>query len=584
MATLQLLASSERCVDEGLEAVAASNPGFHLIPLHRVIVDRRWLLKGPNRRRKVALISGGGSGHEPFSVGFVGSGMLAASVSGHVFTSPPPADIVAAITAVGKDNPDGVLVVVFNYTGDRINFGLAVERCRAAGMRVEMHISGDDCALTELEGTAGRRGLCGTHFIFKIVGALAEGGASLEEALSVSRKLGEAIGTIGVAASGCTLPGAASPLFTVPAGVLELGLGVHGESGAATIKAESTQQVVEAMLSHLTKEDSATRLDLQEGDKVAVIVNNLGSLSQLEMSNLTNEVVSQLKCRGVCVERVYQGALMTSLDMKGFHLSVLRLLNPAWLTLLDAPTTAPAWPAPCLLAHDAVGDLSVPDLTLTLTPEDLESGCRSWDSSKAGRLRSCLEAVVSRMPAHEDTLNTLDTLCGDGDCGSTLMKGITAVSKQMSGLNMTQPHQVLGVLGDVSANAMGGTSGGLYSILFTAASASLASHECSHRSAWAAALRAGCEAISKYGGAAQGDRTMLDALIPAVEVLESTSDDHDLRSLLQAMAAAADEGAKKTAHMKARAGRATYVREENVKGEDAGARSVAHILHALAHY
>nr|XP_053642716.1 triokinase/FMN cyclase-like [Cherax quadricarinatus] len=585
MPAFQLLASSEKCVDEGLLAVAATNPGLYLIPQHRLMVERGRLVKGRSGdRRKVALVSGGGSGHEPFSVGYVGVGMLAASTAGHIFTSPPPTDIAAAITAVGRDNPEGVLVIVFNYTGDRINFGLAVERCRAAGMKVEMYISGEDCALTQLEGTAGRRGLCGTLFIFKIVGALVEGGASLEEAVDTCRKLGNALGTIGVAASGCTLPGGTSPLFEVPEGRLELGLGVHGETGAATIKAGSPKEVVETMLTQLTRKDSTTRLPLQDGDKVAVMVNNMGCLSQLEMNNLTKEIVSQLQSLGVSVERVYAGMMMTSLDMRGLHMSVLRLLDPAWLPLLDAPTTAPAWTAPCLLNHFTAGEVLIPNLTLTLTQEKMDHDYIFSEEAQAQTLKACLESVVSQLPRHEQDLNILDTVCGDGDCGSTLMKGITVLSKRMSTLPVTQPRQVLNVLGEVSADAMGGTSGGLYSIMFTAIAASLSSTASSSRKMWAAALRAGCQAISKYGGATQGDRTMLDALVPAVEALEAGSDDDDLRSLLKAMAAAADDGAKMTANIKARAGRATYVRVENVKREDAGARSVVHILQAMAQY
>ncbi|XP_042213285.1 triokinase/FMN cyclase-like isoform X2 [Homarus americanus] len=579
--TSQLLASRERCVDEGLEAAAATNPGYLYIPEHRLIADRRWLMKDGKGKHQVALVTGGGSGHEPFCVGYVGTGMLGAAVAGHVFTSPPPAAVAAAITTVGRDNPAGVLVVVFNYTGDRINCGLAVERCRAAGMKVEMYVSGDDTALTQLEGTAGRRGLCGTMFIFKIVGAMTEAGASLEEAMNTCKRLSEAIGTIGVAASGCTLPGASAPLFTVGEGVMELGLGVHGETGAATIKAGTLQEVVEMLLNHLTRKDSETRLDLQSGDKVAVIINNLGGLSQLELSNLTNEVVSQLKNRGVEVKRVYPGQLMTSLDMRGLHVSVLRLLDPTWLPLLDAPTTAPAWPTP-YLNTTTTSQFSMPNLTLTQTKMD--TGYMLSDAAHTQALKACLEAVVAQVPQYEQHLNDLDTTCGDGDCGSTLIKGINGVSKELSGLPLMYPSQVLGVLGEVTASYMGGTSGGVYSILFTAAAAHITSPKASHRLTWATALRAGCDAISKYGGARQGDRTMLDALLPAVEVLEGSPDNHDLRTILKAMATAADEGSKKTAYMGARAGRATYVRAENVSGEDAGARSVAYILQAMAHY
>ncbi|XP_047488459.1 triokinase/FMN cyclase-like isoform X1 [Penaeus chinensis] len=585
--TTQLINTSERCVDEALEGLMAGNSGLLLLPEQRVVVERAWLT---GRRKGVAIVTGGGSGHEPFAAGYVGEGMLAAAVAGSVFTSPPPASIAAAITAVGKDNPDGVLVVIFNYTGDRVNFGLAVERCRAAGMKVGMYVSGDDSALARVTGTAGRRGLCGTLFVLKIVGAMVQAGATLDQALETCHKLGSAMGTIGFAASACQMPGAPKPLFTVPQGMLELGLGVHGEKGAATIKAGTASQVMETLLDNLTREDSETRLDLQKGDEVAVIVNNLGCTSELEMGILRREVVMQLKQRGVNPIRVYQGSLMTSLDMKGVHISVLRILDPSWVTLLDAPTSALAWPTPII--HEGGKDeaFSVPEYDLNLSArEALRSSYTLNDPAHAQALRACLESLVAKVPQHEELLNTLDSGCGDGDCGTTLLLGIRAISNQLPDLPTAHPAALLASLGDVASVSMGGSSGGLYSILLTAAASHLAScpsEGVSPRARWAGALRKGVAAVGEYGGARAGDRTMLDALLPAVEALDSSADDADdgPRALLQAMATAADRGARRTKGMKARAGRASYVREEKVTGEDAGARAVACMLQALASY
>ncbi|XP_042889906.1 triokinase/FMN cyclase-like [Penaeus japonicus] len=584
MAT-QLINTSERCVDELLEGLVAGNSGLVLLPEQRVVVERGWLT---GQRKGVAIVAGGGSGHEPFSAGFTGEGMLAAAVAGPVFTSPPSASIVSAITAVGKDNPDGVLVVVFNYTGDRVNFGLAVERCRAAGMKVGMYVNGDDSALARISGTAGRRGLCGTMFVLKIVGAMAQSGATLEQALETCHKLGSAMGTIGFAASGCQLPGAPKPLFTVPEGMLELGLGVHGEKGAATIKAGTASEVMTALLDNLTREDSETRLDLQKGDDVAVIVNNLGCTSELEMGILRREVVIQLKQRGINPLRVYQGSLMTSLDMKGVHIAVLRILDPSWVAFLDAPTTALAWPTPIIYKGGEDEAFSMPECGLNLSAREALGSSYTLDNpAHVQTLRACLESLVAKVPQHEDLLNALDSGCGDGDCGTTLLLGIHAITEQLLRLPLTQPAALLASLSDMASASMGGSSGGLYSILLTSAASHLAAHfseGVSSRARWAGALRKGIEAVSKYGGAKPGDRTMLDALAPAVEALDSADDAHSLKAVLGAMATAADLGAKSTANMKARAGRASYVRAENVTGEDAGARAVACMLQALATY
>lgn len=577
----QLLNSPERCVDDALEGMAALHPGLYLIPNQRVIVDRDRVIEGA--QKKLALVCGGGSGHEPFSAGFVGRGMLGAAVAGPIFTSPPTGLIANAIATLGSGNPEGVLVIVFNYTGDRVNFGQAVERCKAAGIKAEMYISGDDCALTRLEGTAGRRGLCGTIFIFKIVGAMAEAGASLDEALATCRSLGDSMGTIGVAASGCTLPGASSPLFSVPQGMLELGLGVHGEAGAKTIKAGSAQEVVECLLNHLTREDSASRLNLQEGDEVAVLISNLGSVSQLEMGIIAKEVTEQLRRRGVKPLRVYQGLVMTSLDMKGFHISILRLIDPRWVALLDEPTSAPSWPKRCVPLENPLAPVKLPSFSLDISQKQMANSYSLEDRSTCDAFRSCLDAVVKTVPKYEDMLNHLDTGCGDGDCGSTLIAGINALSGQLPDLPFNHPGRVLAVISDIAASSMGGTSGGLYSILFTATANSLLSTTSRrHREVWMAALKAGVQAVSKYGGASAGDRTMLDALIPALDALESCTNEEDPKAILRVMAEAADGGAKKTAHMKARAGRASYVREETVVGEDAGARAVACVLQAMA--
>ncbi|GLH07414.1 Bifunctional ATP-dependent dihydroxyacetone kinase/FAD-AMP lyase (Cyclizing), partial [Gryllus bimaculatus] len=245
----------------------------------------------------------------------------------------------------------GVLAVVANYTGDCLNFGLAVERARALGLAVEAVVVGEDCALLDRgggAGGAGRRGLCGLLFVYKLAGALAEAGASLEAVAERARQVTARMATLGVCLSPCSLPGA-GPLFTLGPDEMELGLGVHGEEGAFRLKLSSAHEVAEAMVARL-----AGALALAPGARVAALLNNLGGTSQLEQALMGGELRAALERRGVAVERLYAGHLMTSLEMAGVQLSVLRLPDEeaeaaAWLAALDEPTDAGAWPG-CPLA------------------------------------------------------------------------------------------------------------------------------------------------------------------------------------------------------------------------------------------
>merc|ERR1711971_122382 len=316
MASKKLINSPEAAVDEALEGLVMLHPGLRLLQDHRVVV-REKIESG-----KVALISGGGSGHEPFCAGYIGDGMLTGGVAGSVFASPPTASILAGIRAVAKDNPAGCLVLVFNYTGDRLNFGLATEQARREGRKVEMVVCGEDCALTSTDKSAGRRGLCGTMFVFKIAGAMAEQGRTLEEILSTAKEVTSSMGTMGLALGPCSLPGQ-GPLFTVAADAMELGLGVHGEAGVASMPLSNARDAVKAILVHMTNRSSATALSLaSSGERLAVIVNNLGGTSKLEELVVAREVVTQLEGMGHKVTG-----------------------RPDWEALLDAPTLAPAWPA-----------------------------------------------------------------------------------------------------------------------------------------------------------------------------------------------------------------------------------------------
>ncbi|XP_076041718.1 triokinase/FMN cyclase-like isoform X2 [Oratosquilla oratoria] len=581
--TKMFLNKTENCVRERVEGAALTNPNMCITADQDIFIDRSYLTPGP---KKVAIITGGGSGHEPFPSGYIGEGMLAAGVPGAIFTSPPTDVILSAIKAVGHNNEKGVLVVSYNYTGDRINFGLGLEKCKAAGMKVEMFVVGEDCAFTKVEGTAGRRGLVGGLFVFKIAGAMAYNGASLEDILATCEEVAHAYGTLGVAASGCIIPGREEPLFEVDKGILEMGLGLHGEAGCLSIPFGSSREVADKMLTHMTLPNSESRLDLKKGEKVAIIINNLGSVTQIELNVFTKDVITLLRERGVKPVRVYVGSLITSLNMKGLQISILRLTNSKWLPLLDAPTSASAWPKP--LIPEEGHELTIEYAKLPSHSEDTKEKMSTkglmLEGDKAKLFEQCVKFAIQDVVQHEKELNQLDSKCGDGDCGSTLYRGLTGISKVLDKQPFQCPSVVISGFADVALQTMGGASGGLYSLFLIGIANKLQERfDGDPVKRWSEALRKGIESMIKYGKANRGDRTMLDALLPATEALEKCiGQEMTCGQILTKMADAAEAGCEATRHMKAKAGRASYCRPEDVNDVDAGARAVALCLRGLA--
>uniref|UniRef100_A0A8C1MAA4 Triokinase/FMN cyclase n=1 Tax=Cyprinus carpio TaxID=7962 RepID=A0A8C1MAA4_CYPCA len=536
----KLLNSVEKCVDEALEGLVRSNVGLALLQGHRVVLRSDLeSIKG-----KVALLSGGGSGHEPAHAGYIGVGMLSGAVAGAVFASPPPGSVLAAILTLWKGGASGVLLIVKNYTGDRLNFGIAVEQARLQGVQVDMVIVADDCAFTQ-PSKAGRRGLCGTVFIHKIAGALAEKGCPLDEIVikccSPALNLFLVwmyIRTLGVSLSPCSVPGCL-PSFQLPPGEMELGLGIHGEPGIKRSKVASADEVVQTIISHITDSSSKSHLSLKSGDKVVLCVNNLGGLSCLEIAVVSKVAVHCLEERGVQVVRVMAGSFMTSLEMAGMSLSLMKV-DEEMLRLFGV------------------------------------------FCSLSSVIRLVLESVSKILLQHQEELNALDRAAGDGDCGSTHALLANAVQEWLHTSRI--PGNLGRLLADLALlvqQSMGGSSGALYCIFLSAAAPHLM--QSSDGAAWAKALHAGTEAMKRYGGAEPGDRTMLDALCPAVEELMklSTAPPDGHIAILQSAVEKADLGAESTRNLTARAGRASYIASEHLTQPDPGAVAVAAILKAI---
>uniref|UniRef100_A0A493TX50 Triokinase/FMN cyclase n=1 Tax=Anas platyrhynchos platyrhynchos TaxID=8840 RepID=A0A493TX50_ANAPP len=459
--------------------------------------------------------------------------MLSGVVAGAVFTSPAVGSILAAIRAVTQAGAVGTLLIVKNYTGDRLNFGLALERARAEGADVQMVVVGDDCAFTT-QKKAGRRGLCGTVLVHKVAGALAEAGASLDEIVKRVSAVTKAMGTLGLSLSPCSVPGS-KPTFQLADDEMELGLGIHGEAGVRRMKVMPADEAVETMLAHMTDPANASHLPLSRGAAVVLVVNNLGGLSCLELGIVAGAAVRGLERRGVRIARALVGSFMTALEMAGVSLTLM-LADEELLGLIGPGTK---------------------------------------------RVQLVLERVCSTLLGLQDKLNELDRAAGDGDCGHTHARAARAIQEWVRARPPpAAPAQLLSALADLLLEKMGGSSGVLYGLFLTAAARPL--HNRSDLPTWADAMDAGIEAMRRYGGAAPGDRTMLDSLCAAAQALHALrSPGAELLTVLASAVQSAEEAAEATRHMEAGAGRASYISSAQLLQPDPGAVAAAAVLRAV---
>jgi dihydroxyacetone kinase-like protein len=325
----KLINAADAVVDEALAGVAAAHGD-----LVRVIEPNVVVRADAPKQGKVGVISGGGSGHEPMHGGFVGMGMLDAACPGAVFTSPVPDQMLAATKAV--DGGAGVLHIVKNYTGDIMNFELAAEMARAEGIEVTSVVIADDVAVKDSLYTAGRRGVGGTVLAEKIVGAAAEAGADLATVTALCQKVQDNVRSMGMALTSCTVPAAGKPTFDLGDDEMEIGIGIHGEPGRTRMKVASAADVTR-MLAEPIVDD----LPFKQGDKVLAFVNGMGGTPLIELYVIYNELKKILDARGIEIARNLVGSYITSLEMAGCSITLLRLddeLTKYW----DAPVNTPA--------------------------------------------------------------------------------------------------------------------------------------------------------------------------------------------------------------------------------------------------
>ncbi|MDT0328443.1 dihydroxyacetone kinase subunit DhaK [Nocardiopsis lambiniae] len=531
--------------------LALAHPG--LVEVHRDPLFLRTRSSAPGRT--VALVSGGGSGHEPLHTGLLGPGGLDAVCPGEVFASPHNRQIHAACTAVAKDG--GVLLIVKNYTGDVINFGIAAERLRHDGVPVATVLVDDDLAT---DGTAtGRRGTAATVVLEKLLGARADQGAGLDELAELGGRIVARSRSLAVAARAQTSPATGEPAFALDPGTLEYGVGIHGERGTGTIGRLPVDELVERMTDDLLAALPAGR------ERVLAVVNGLGATTGLELHAIGSLLHDALTARGAEPLAIVPGTFTAALDMAGFSLTLTRM-EPEWVGLWTAPAGTPLVLPSRTLAADSAGAAVV---RTAAEPEQ--------DGPAAPSGGAVLDRFSEAVSGFRDDLTALDQLVGDGDFGDNLLGGVRRAVSRNGARGGGMEALARAFLDDV-----GGTSGPLFGLLFQRLSTvSWPDDGAPDAGSAAEAASAGLAAVQRVGGAEVGDSTLVDALAPAADALGAAARD-GADAPFTAAAEAAARGAAGTADLAPRRGRASYVGERAMGVPDPGALGVALLFTALA--
>ncbi|GKZ22901.1 hypothetical protein AbraIFM66951_009351 [Aspergillus brasiliensis] len=586
MQTKHFFSDPTHLVQTALNSLTLTNPSLAYDPENKIIFRR----PDTTTKSKVAIVSGGGSGHEPAFAGYVGKGFLDASAAGTIFASPSAEQIRKAVMDC-VDHEKGVLIIPMNYTGDVLNFGMATEKARAAGIKTEFFAINDDVGVGKKKGgKVGRRGISGGILILKIVSALAEAGGSLEDVYRTAQLANKNLVSVGSSLEHVHVPGRAPPTDTIPDGEVEVGMGIHNEPGSHREKFELTELVATMLLQLLDHNDpDRAWITRKPDDDFVLLINNLGGVSALELSGITDEVYRQLnRDYNVRPIRVIQGTFLTSLNGLGFSISLMKLVDSglgegkSFLELLDAPAEAVGWSAPIRPeTWEHRSDAPV-ELKRTKMPEDQPSNVKLDVDS----LKKVLGSALKRVIAAEPEVTHFDTIVGDGDCGVGLKRGAEAVLKLIEDPSSKLTDDVVNAVNRIVSiveNVMDGTSGAIYAIFLNALAHGLREQDRGTTTpatvdVWAAALSYSLSALSRYTPAQPGDRTLLDALVPFCTQLQKAKDIH-------VAAKAAQQGTDSTKNMKASLGRSVYVGGEDEwvgKIPDPGAYGLSVFLNGLA--
>ena len=546
----------------------------------------RYVCRAQRNPDKVVLISGGGSGHEPAHGGFVGTGMLDAAVCGEIFSSPSQIQVYRCIKETAGNK--GTLLIIKNYSGDIMNFQNAAALAGLDGLKVEYVKVADDIAVQDSLYTVGRRGVAGTVFVHKAAGAAAEEGKDLAEVKRIAQKCADHVRSVGFAYTSCTVPAKGTPTFQLDDSEMEYGVGIHGEPGVRREKVIPADAMAERMVDSVLKD-----LGANKGDRIALMVNGFGATPLLELYILNYYAMRELAKKGITVSRIFVGNYMTSIDMAGASISILKL-DDELQKYLAAKSDAPAFKvdgteqAAAFTHLDAEGGEDGKDISYKA---DL-SGNANVIRGNALSLRNMVylvDKMAEIIIENEVPFCDLDSYAGDGDFGKSIANGFRQLKNSWSTLTKDHAGSIYGFLDACSLIIMeycGGASGPIWGFAFKHAAKIAEGKESLAVQDMAEMLASAVKGIQDVGerafgrGAGVGDKTLMDALIPCAEAWKAGSA-KPMRECFKNGAAAAIDGAEKTKDIVARMGRAGTVGERSLGYPDAGAFALGKIFTEL---
>lgn len=566
----KIMNQPETLVLEMCNGIVMAHPELELNTKYKVVRRKQV------NKKKVSLISGGGSGHEPAHAGLVGKGMLDAAVCGDVFASPSQIQVYQALKETASEA--GTLLIIKNYSGDMMNFKNAAYLAEEDGIRVEYVRVDDDIAVKDSLYTVGHRGVAGTVFVHKIAGAAAEEGWELAEVKRVAEKTIANVKSLGFAFSSCTVPAKGTPTFELPEDEMEYGVGIHGEPGIRRAKMMQADELAENMTEAISKE-----LGLAGGEEVAVLVNGFGATPLMELYLFNNSVRKNLDAKGIKVSQVFVGNYMTSIDMAGASLSILKL-DEELKELLKKPSEAPALRVGNPEDAAAYADVLQADKEETQVRFDIETTAEyavvTDNRISLDNMVYIVDAMAESIIRNEVPFCELDSHAGDGDFGMSIAKGFRQLKREWKDI-LAQGEDIGSFLNGCAMVLMeycGGASGPIWGSAFRQAGRVAAGKTAVSVQEFAEMLQAAVKGIQTTGersfgrGAVVGDKTLIDALVPCADAWTACAGEGcEMLEAFHKGAQAAVEGAKKTEEIVARMGRAGTVGERSIGYPDAGA-------------
>ncbi|HIV00761.1 MAG TPA: dihydroxyacetone kinase subunit DhaK [Candidatus Stercoripulliclostridium merdipullorum] len=579
----KIINTPETFVYDMCHGLALAHPELEFVEQYKVVK------KKAVNRNKVQLISGGGSGHEPAHAGFVGKGMLDAAVCGDVFASPSQIQVYNAIKQT-KSNK-GTLLIIKNYSGDCMNFNNAAQLAKEDidGLQIDAVYVNDDIAVTDSLYTVGRRGVAGTVFVHKIAGAAAEMGKSLEEVKAIAQKTIDNVRSLGFALTSCTVPAKGTPTFDIGDDEMEFGVGIHGEPGRTREKIQSADQLAKRIVKDLIAD-----LKVKKGDEVSLLINGFGGSPLQELYLFNNSVSKELAKAGVKIYRTFVGNYMTSIDMAGASVTILKM-DDELKAHIDYPVDAPAFKIYSTEAVQSVAeDLATGSVDAVEHDDavyEVEGEPVIADVINTAGMVALIDKMADIIIENEVHFCDMDSVAGDGDFGMSIAKGFKQLKKDWKSRKKGNIGEFLKSASEIIMEYCGGASGPIWGSAFRGAGKAAGDVKEIDLKQLAEIMQAAVKAIQETGersfgrGAVVGDKTLIDALVPAADSLSASAVKGE--ALIDAMdkaAKAAVEGAEATKKIAARMGRAGTVGERSIGHPDAGAYGLGVIFTELVKF